>query len=171
MPQIIKSETLFDSPWVKFLAKTIDTEPHLYYCVQPSGYVAMIAFTQAGELILVEQYRPAVEETVLELPAGTIEEGEEAADCALRELLEETGYRAAVAEPLGWLYPDVGRLTNRIWGFVIRDAVLDPTYTPEAEITTHLMHPDDFTALVASGIFKQALHVAFWGMLLARGGV
>jgi ADP-ribose pyrophosphatase len=119
----------------------------------------------------VEQYRPAVEDTVLELPAGTIEPGEDAAECALRELLEETGYRATIAEPLGWLYPDVGRLTNRIWGFVIRDAVLDPTYTPEAEITTHLMRPADFTALIASGTFKQALHVAFWGMLLARGGV
>ena len=170
MPHIIKRETLFDSPWVKFIVKTTDTDSN-YYCVQPSGYTAVIAFTQAGEVILVEQYRPAVEEIVLELPAGTIEEGEDAAACALRELLEETGYWAETAESLGWLYPDVGRLTNRIWGFVIRDAVLDPTYTPESEITTHLMRPDDLTAMIAAGTFKSALHVAFWGMLLARGGV
>ena len=170
MPHIIKRETLFDSPWVKFIVKTMDTND-AYYCVQPSGYTAIIAFTQAGEIILVEQYRPAVEDIVIEFPAGTIEEGEEAADCALRELLEETGYRAQVAEPLGWLYPDVGRLTNRIWGFVIRDAVLDPTYTPEVEITTHLIKPDDFTDMVAAGEFKSALHVAFWGMLLARRGI
>jgi ADP-ribose pyrophosphatase len=171
MSRIIKRETLFDSPWVKFLAKTVDTDGNVYYCVEPPGYTSIIAFTQAGDVILIEQYRPAVEDTVLELPAGTIEAGEDPADCALRELLEETGYRAAVAEPLGWMYPDVGRLTNRIWGFVIRDAVLDPTYTPEAGITTHLMRPAEFTALIASGAFKQALHVAFWGMLLAKGEV
>ncbi len=168
MPKIIKRETLIDTPWVKFLSKTTDADPNAYYVVEPPDYVAMIAFTRTGEIILVEQFRPAVEEMVLEMPAGTIEAGEESAACALRELLEETGYRADNIETLGWLYPDVGRLTNRIWGFVIRDAVLDPTYTPETEISTRLMFRADFTALVGSGDFKQALHIAFWGMLLAR---
>jgi 8-oxo-dGTP pyrophosphatase MutT (NUDIX family) len=170
MPHIIKRETLIDTPWVKIIAKTTDTEPHAYYVVEPSTYVSMIAFTQAGELILVEQFRPAVEEVMLELPAGTVEEGEDPAACALRELLEETGYRSDTIETLGWMYPDVGRLTNKIWGFVIRDAVLDPTYTPEAGIVTRLMSPHDFNGMVARGEFKQALHVAFWGMMLARSG-
>jgi ADP-ribose pyrophosphatase len=168
MPHITKRETLIDTPWVKVLAKTTDTDLHDYIVVQPPDYASMICFTQAGEVILVEQYRPAVEDTVLEMPAGTIEPGEDPADCAVRELLEETGYRAGRVEVLGWLYPDVGRLTNRIWGFVLHDAVLDPTYTPEAEITTKLMSISDFNALVADGTFKQALHVAFWGMWLAK---
>lgn len=168
MPQIIKRDTLLDTPWVKVLAKTTDAEPHAYYVMEPSPYVSMIAFTREGQLILVEQYRPAVEETVLELPAGTVESGEAPADCALRELLEETGYRATRIESLGWMYPDVGRLTNKIWGFVIFDAVLDSTYTPEAWITTRLMSPANFTALIARGDFKQALHAALWGVWLAR---
>ena len=133
MPQITKRETLIATPWVNVILKTFDAEPYTYYVVEPPPYTAIIAFTRDGQLILIEQFRPAVEEIVLEMPAGTVEEGEDPSDCALRELLEETGYRSETIESLGWMYPDAGRMTNKIWGFVIRDAVLDPT-AEDAEV-------------------------------------
>lgn len=63
----------------------------------------LIAVTDAGELILVEQHRPPIGGPVIELPAGLIgdivgQEDEPAADAALRELEEETGYTAAHVE-------------------------------------------------------------------------
>lgn len=58
------------------------------------GAVAVIALDDQGRILLVNQYRTAIERVMLEIPAGKLEPGEDATECALRELEEETGYRA-----------------------------------------------------------------------------
>jgi ADP-ribose pyrophosphatase len=70
--------------------------------VKAHGAVFVLAVTEANELVLVEQYRVPVQERTLELPAGIYgdeesAEGETPEQCALRELEEETGYRAGAA--------------------------------------------------------------------------
>ncbi|WP_153732171.1 NUDIX hydrolase [Sporosarcina obsidiansis] len=62
--------------------------------VKHPGAVAIIALTADHKLVLVEQFRKALERTILEIPAGKIEPGEEPKLTAIRELEEETGYRA-----------------------------------------------------------------------------
>lgn len=69
-----------------------------------SGVVVMVPVTDAGELVLVEQYRTPVESRVMELPAGlagdTGDRDENLRTAAQRELIEETGYRAGILEEL-----------------------------------------------------------------------
>ena len=70
------------------------------------GVVAVVAVNARDELVLVEQYRPPVGRNVIELPAGLTGDqpevrGEDPAEAARRELLEETGYRAERLERLG----------------------------------------------------------------------
>ena len=69
------------------------------YRTNASGVVVLVPVTNAGELILVEQYRIPVESRVMELPAGLVgdtgDREEDFKTAAQRELLEETGYRAA----------------------------------------------------------------------------
>src|SRR5579884_558550 len=57
--------------------------------VEHPGAVAILAFTDDGQLVLVRQYRKAAERLTVEIPAGTLGPGEAPRDCALRELKEE----------------------------------------------------------------------------------
>ncbi|KXH82067.1 NUDIX hydrolase [Sporosarcina sp. HYO08] len=62
--------------------------------IKHPGAVAIVAVTEDHKLVLVEQYRKALERTMIEIPAGKIEANEEPAITAIRELEEETGYGA-----------------------------------------------------------------------------
>lgn len=66
--------------------------------VEHPGAVALIAITEDNKIIMVEQYRKALERTIIEIPAGKIEKGEAPEVTALRELEEETGYTAEKLE-------------------------------------------------------------------------
>lgn len=62
--------------------------------IEHPGAVALVAITVENKLVLVEQYRKALERNIIEIPAGKIEKGEDPAYTAMRELEEETGYTA-----------------------------------------------------------------------------
>lgn len=59
------------------------------------GAVAIVARPSPDEVVLIRQFRYSVGQTMLEIPAGTLERDEDPRECAFRELEEETGYRAA----------------------------------------------------------------------------
>ena len=61
--------------------------------VEHNGAVAIVAVTNDNKILLVRQYRKAVEKVLIEIPAGKLEKGESPYVCAERELIEETGYR------------------------------------------------------------------------------
>ena len=67
--------------------------------------VAVLALNDAGEAVLVRQYRHPLRRTTLEVPAGALDPGEDPAAGALRELEEETGYGAGNIQPLGLYHP------------------------------------------------------------------
>lgn len=79
-----------------------------YYWLEPSDSVIVVAPTADDEVVFVEQYRPRFRMHTLGLPAGWIDDGEEPAAAARRELREETGYRAGSLThvdsyvPSGW---------------------------------------------------------------------
>lgn len=60
--------------------------------IKHPGAVAVIAITDDEKIVMVEQYRKALERNIIEIPAGKLEKGEEPQGCAIRELEEETGY-------------------------------------------------------------------------------
>lgn len=72
------------------------------------GAVAIVALTDDGKIVLVHQYRTALEQVMLEIPAGKLELGEDPATAAARELLEETGYMADRIAYLGPMSPAPG---------------------------------------------------------------
>ena len=76
--------------------------------VEHSGGVCILALDETGCTYVVRQYRYAFETELLELPAGKLEPGEDPAECAARELEEETGLRAEKLEYLGQILPSPG---------------------------------------------------------------
>jgi ADP-ribose pyrophosphatase len=80
--------------------------------VEHPGAVAILAFTDAGELVFVRQYRKAAERLTLEIPAGTLGAGEEPYACAVRELKEETGFVAQTFARVCSFYTAVGFCTE-----------------------------------------------------------
>ena len=72
------------------------------------GAVAVIAITDEKRIVLVEQYRKALERTIVEIPAGKLEKGEVPEICAKRELEEETGYECRTLELVTSFYTSPG---------------------------------------------------------------
>src|SRR5215210_7389805 len=122
-PRILARRTIQVSPWVECVARDVQFSsgelPETYHSLVQADYVAIVALTPDKRIPLVRQYRPAVEDFCLELPAGLVEEGEDPAATCRRELLEETGYETKSLHFLGTTRPDTGRLSNRSYSFFV----------------------------------------------------
>jgi len=97
------------------------------------GAVAMIPIDDRGHLILVQQWRRAARQILLELPAGTLELDEEPIDCVQRELQEEIGYEARKITSLGGFYTAPGFCNEYIYLFLATDLHSNPLIGDDAE--------------------------------------
>jgi ADP-ribose pyrophosphatase len=91
---------------------------HTREVVVHPGAVIILAINEKQEVLLIRTRRYAVDQVMLELPAGTLEAGEPPMNCAGRELLEETGYLAGKLEPLASFYTSPGILSEKMHAFV-----------------------------------------------------
>ena len=82
--------------------------------ISHKGAAAILAVDEDGKLLMVRQYRGAVEKNTLEIPAGGLNTDETFKTCAIRELEEETGYRTLDATPLIELFTTVAFCNEKI---------------------------------------------------------
>ncbi len=83
--------------------------------VKHPGAVAILAYKDKNTVFLVNQFRKAIDKNILEIPAGKIENGEDIKDSAIRELEEETGYKAGNMEYLGKIVTSPGFTNEYIY--------------------------------------------------------
>jgi ADP-ribose pyrophosphatase len=132
MTQIVNREIAFETPWFRLISKSVAGESAPYFSLQMQDYVTVVAFIEQAELVLVQQYRPAVERHTIELPSGHVEPNEAPEESARRELAEECGFDAPELELLGTLITDTGRNENRLWCYLaLRVSPLTTGYVPE----------------------------------------
>jgi ADP-ribose pyrophosphatase len=94
--------------------------------VEHHGSVVLIPVDDEGNMLFVRQYRHAAGKVLLELPAGTLDEGEEPEACARREIREETGMAAGKLELLGGFFLAPGYSTEYMYVYLATGLRHDP---------------------------------------------
>ena len=169
--KIVKQQIEFQTPWFELVSKQVDGESAPFYSLRMSDYVSVVAFTPESELVLVRQYRPAVESFTLELPSGHVDQGERPEASARRELAEECGFAVGKVELLGTLLSDTGRNENRLWCYLATDVTsVGPQYVPEAGLERVLVPREDLPRLIERGELSHALHLAALMLAVLRRG-
>jgi ADP-ribose pyrophosphatase len=102
--------------------------------VHHPGAAAVVPFVSDRDVLLIRQYRHATGGTILEVPAGKLDDGEAPEVCAARELEEETGQRTGRLEKLGWIWTSPGFTDEKIHLFSAFDLEEVPARPNEDEV-------------------------------------
>lgn len=85
------------------------------------GAVVILPFLNSDEILLIQNFRQAINQTLWELPAGTLEPKETPHETALRELIEETGYKANEMKEVLRFYTTPGFSNEEMYGYIAKD--------------------------------------------------
>jgi ADP-ribose pyrophosphatase len=165
-------QVVFQTKWFEIVARQTlgSRDPH--YVINSTDFVGVVAVTTEGKLLLVRQFRPAVERSTLEVPSGHIDEGETPEMSARKELLEETGHVADRFELLATVAPAIGRFTNRMWCYFAPDA--RPTDQPGYQIESGIEpvhHSGPVRGLMLNDEFCSSLSHSILLTAIARGRI
>jgi len=120
----ISSETIFEGRVVHLVRDVVELgngKQTTREVVKHPGGVCVLALTDEGKVVMVRQFRYAHMTVQLEIPAGKLEYGENPRECGIRELEEETGYKAGSFEFLGKMLPTPAYVGEVIYIFIARE--------------------------------------------------
>jgi ADP-ribose pyrophosphatase len=121
------------------------------------GAAVVLPILPDGQVLLISNYRFAVSQTLLELPAGMLDGAEPAIECARRELCEETGYRAGRLEPLLSFFSTPGMCNEELHAFLATELVSGQTSRePGERIENTPMKLEEALRAIAAGRIKDA---------------
>ena len=133
--------------------------------VRHPGSVVIVPRLDDGGICLIKNFRVSVNQTLIELPAGTLEPPEPPTECAHRELIEETGYRAAEMRKIGSFFPAPGILDEEMHLFLATGLTAgEHARELGEEIENHVVSLEAARAMIGDGTIKDAKTII--GLLL-----
>ncbi|MEN6451253.1 MAG: NUDIX hydrolase [Thermoguttaceae bacterium] len=136
---------------------TPDGVKHVREVVRHPGAVVILPLLDDGRICLLWNYRVAVRERIIELPAGTLEPNEDPAETARRELIEETGYRAGRIEHLISFWTTPGIFDERMHLYLAEQLQPGPTALEAGEdIEPLLVTWDEAMEMMRQGKIQDA---------------
>jgi 8-oxo-dGTP pyrophosphatase MutT (NUDIX family) len=139
--------------------------------IDAPDWVNIIALTAAGQVVLIEQYRHGIGAVTLEIPGGTVDDGEDPVAAGLRELAEETGYTGESVEVIGTVAPNPAILNNVCTTLLVRNAerTREPELDAMEEIEVRLEPLESIPGLIESGKIDHSLVVAAFHLFNLMG--
>ena len=140
----------------KFITNSNGKQLERHVILHP-GAVVILPILSDGRIVLIRQHRIAVEDDLIELPAGTMETGEEPIVTARRELMEETGYMANELSPVLKFYTSPGFVKEEMRLFKATGLTAGPTALDEDEkIESLLVDMPHAMKMVLTGEIRDA---------------
>lgn len=162
----ISSEYLYKESWFTIRKDVCETpqgkiiDP--YYVYEFPTWVSALAITEDNKVVMVKQYRHGIEETILEVPGGCVDDTDKNLEEAIaRELIEETGYRFKQYHYLGKISPNPS--TNNNWMHMYLatggEKVMGQQLDHNEEIEVEIIELEELRELIEQNKIVQALHV------------
>lgn len=156
----LNSQMVYDGRIVKVYKDDVElADGHKSFreVVRHSGGVVIIAFKDKNTILLVKQYRYPIAKTVLELPAGKLEKGEDPFEAAKRELEEETGYCANKWTDLGYINTSPGFSDEKLYLYLAQDLEFTQCHPDEGEIIQAFEYKyEDVLEMIENGEINDA---------------
>lgn len=165
---VYKSEMVYSCDWLGIEAQHRESEIRalkgdpFYKLLLPDG-VMILPITPQKQLVLIRQFRPAVERITLEIPSGAVDPGEDAMETAIRELYEETGYHCESHHLVGDGVVRMDREDAMNSYVVGLNATLDPNFVATEDIDVVLVDAVELPQMVLDKNFD---HIAALPILL-----
>lgn len=161
------SRSVFEGTVIRLELEEWPGQP-AYEVIHHAGAAGVLPLLPSNEVLLVKQFRPAIRQTLTEIPAGQLDvEGEDALTCASRELFEETGHRHRAIEFLGGFYSSPGFADEYVHLFWARTEA-EPEGDPEDGIEVIRMPFDRMVDAARAGRVRDAKTAV---ALLIAGGL
>ena len=174
-PQLLKQRLLYKGRKFNFEVNSLRLPNKAegdWECIRHPGGALVIPVTTEGTLVLVKQYRFAVQRRLYEFPAGTLEVGEDALETVQREIQEETGYKSETWKKLGEFFLAPGYSDEVIYAFLATDATIvenPPAQDDDEDIETILMTVEEVEAAIYAGDIADSKSIS--SFMLARSSL
>ncbi|MDE6238911.1 MAG: NUDIX hydrolase [Muribaculaceae bacterium] len=159
----LSSEYLIRRPWLTARRDSVQLPDGRvndeYYVLEYPNWVNVIAITDDGMFVMIEQYRHGIDEVIVELCAGVVEPGEDTETAARRELVEETGYTGGKWRLLNKICQNPSTCNNYTYCYLAEGVVKTSEQSLDAteDIAVKLMSEAEIRRMLENDEMKQAM--------------
>jgi ADP-ribose pyrophosphatase len=165
----ISSDRIYTGKVISLKVDTVEVENQGYQkreIVEHCGAVGIVAINDNNEVVLIKQFRKAIEKVIWEIPAGKLEVGENPKECAIRELKEETGYEAENLKLIHKFFTSPGFSNQKVYIYLATGLTVGEHSLDDQSLEVYKIDLEDAYNMVMKNEIEDAKTLI--GILLAK---